>query len=134
VIDLSVAGKQVPLMAKVGARVEILNQVWGYSTDPMTNVVMKPGGSDADEFHRVPLAADVAVAPEHPRVSGRLAGAYLSTATINRCIHEAGRAGGADGEQLAEEAGHHADETPCANCTGILRPKPKPFCNGTPMP
>ena len=58
----------------------------------MTYVVMKPGGSDADEFHRVPLAADVAIAPEHPRVSGRLAGAYLSTATINRCIHEAGRA------------------------------------------
>ena len=118
-IDLSVAGKQVPLMAKVGARVEILNQVWGYSTDPMTNVVMKPGGSDADEFHRVPLAADVAIAPEHPRVSGRLAGAYLSTATINRCIHEAGRAGGADGEQLAERRGTMPTRPPMRTVPGF---------------
>ena len=43
-------------------------------------------------------------------------GVYLSTATINRCVHEAGRAVEPLEAPLAEEAGQaslaHADETP----------------------
>src|SRR4051812_42046487 len=75
-----------------------------------------PGRPDAGDLHCRAVAALAAVTAEDRGVSARLAGLELGVATINRCIHEFGRASEPVVEDLIEEvraAGLvHLDETP----------------------